>query len=138
MHIKHAYKLKYFSPFLSIINKGVKEKQYSPLFVLNKKNQWGVKSNQNVMIPIVRKKIYQFSALWYQLKVHNVVYKTNVFNINLNTNWNWYYLKLKHTYIKIYMSIQKNINSDTNWKKSNDTNWKQNKLKCITHITFHP
>ena len=25
MHTKHAYKLKFFSPFLSIINKGVKE-----------------------------------------------------------------------------------------------------------------
>ena len=42
MHTKHAYKLKFFSPFLSIINKGVKnkanKKYSSPLFVQNKES----------------------------------------------------------------------------------------------------
>ena len=42
-NFKHAYILKYFSPFLSIINKGVKEKNVLPLFVRNKKSTKGYK-----------------------------------------------------------------------------------------------
>ena len=57
MHIKtqiHAYKLKYFSPFLSIINKGVKENKTkcSPPFCLKQKMipiRGAIKTN---MIPI--------------------------------------------------------------------------------------
>ena len=82
---KHAYILKYFSPFLSIINKGVKVKQnVLPLFVRNK-NQQRVKSNQNIMIPI-EKNIYQFSAKvyietsWYQMMIP-IENKLNIFKI---------------------------------------------------------
>ena len=50
MHIKHAYKLKYFSPFLSIINKGVKVKtKCSPPFCQKQKSiKKGVTLNKSI------------------------------------------------------------------------------------------
>ena len=54
-----------------------------------------------------------------------------------DTNRNWYSLKCKHTYIKIYMSIQK-CQYWYQLKESNDTNWNNNKIKCISHIPILP
>ena len=56
----------------------------------------------------------------------------------LNTNRNWYYLKCKHKYIKTYMSIQKNVNSDTNWKDPMIPIETIIRIKCITHTSYHP
>ena len=46
-NIKHAYKLKFFSPFLSIINKGVKNKTNKNIFFLYSKT--GI--NQGMLSP---------------------------------------------------------------------------------------
>ena len=101
---KHAYKLKFFSPFLSIINKGVKnktnKKNSSPLFVQNKESikgcsppfglkqkryQWGVKSNmlpiknvsmKCILIPIKNETIpIEKQKSWYQLISKQISYQ---------------------------------------------------------------
>ena len=86
-----------FFPFYEIPNKMMHKLVYD--------TNWNIVNWNKIVIKEIKLSITKICAQRYRDIVSTN--KAYIYVWKLNTNRNWYYLKCKHTYIKTYMSIQK-------------------------------